>query len=218
MKPHQEKVPDGRQEVPGALFVAWAKGIPVFAHDLQAIFDKMTAPLMSSSPPDGTDFAHSLLRDKGNVGQQSEVVSGSEEVVVLRLTRMARTPQVAELFLHSPVLERCRRRVKNMGCDVSPSWADGAKILVPGIQQEDLQEHGVNLCDYHVIVYKSEVQLVREAFASMACRSRPRLAQEKGLGRRKRPSATDREEPDFVEVCCWRTDSSFEPKSETVEC
>ncbi|CAE7541974.1 unnamed protein product [Symbiodinium sp. CCMP2592] len=219
MKPHQEKVEaGGKREVPGALFVAWKGGNPIIARDLQCFFDRITAPMMEAFQPAGASVADVLLQGKRTLGPYSGTGSSGEDVVVLRLTRMARSPQVINLLLQSPVLEPCHERVRNSGCGVSPTWANGAKILVPGILAQDVHDAGVTLQDHHVLVYSSEIELVRRALAAMPCRERPKVAHHQDMGKMRKPRMPDADEPDFVVECSLRTYSSFGPNSTSGHC
>lgn len=142
MKPHREKLDGGAREVLDALFISWkapqgGRGYggygdrgydaSISATDLQLLFDSATAPLMATCRRGEADVADGLLRSK-TVGAQSGTGSSSDEVVVVRLTRMARSPQVTHLLLQSPVLEPCRLRMRQARCDIMPLWAAGAKI------------------------------------------------------------------------------------------
>lgn len=211
MKPHHEKLGGEKKEEPGALFVAWQQqagyGTPINAQALQSSFDKVTAPLMSSRRLIGVDVAHGVIRNETLGGAQSGTSSSGEGVVVIRLTRMARSPQVTNLLLQSPVLESCRRRVRDAGCDIMPDWAAGAKVFVPSIQSQEVAEAGVTLQDHHLIVYSSDVHLIQKVLAEMPCRQRPKVSREQDMGRRRRPQS-EKDEPALVVVCTLRTNSS----------
>lgn len=227
MRPHQEKLDGGAREVLDALFIAWktphgrgygSRGYDasISATDLQLLFDSATAPLMATCWRGEADVADGLLRSKTVAGAQSGTGSSSDEVVVVRLTRMARSPQVTHLLLQSPVLEPCRLRVRQAGCDIMPLWAAGAKIFVPSIQPQDVAEAGVKLQDHHLILYRSDVHLLQEVLAEMPCRQRPKISHEQDMGRRRNRQThdhEDHEEPVFVVVCNLRTNSSLGPNS-----
>ena len=119
LKPHREKTAGGAVEVSEALFVGWKKGYGyadhISASSLQVLFDALTDPLMRSCLRSDT-LADTLLHQK-SMGQ-SWTASSGEEVLLQRLTRMARSPPVRDIMLHSPVLEACRRRVR----DLNPPW------------------------------------------------------------------------------------------------
>lgn len=227
LKQHHEKQFDGtRRPVPNAIFVGWQhRTTCISAVDLQVVFDEMAAPFMSSaSSHDSAGLADALLRKKGVSASPPSIGTGSsvEEIKVLRLTRMARSPEVMSLLLGSPVLEGCRRRVLEAGCILMPPWANGAKLFVPLQEAEAnvmLQEANVMLQDHHVLVYSPDVEILKEALAVMPCRRRPKLSHEqamrKGKGKGKgKVKGTQRIPPDdedqmFEVVCSFRTDSSL---------
>lgn len=221
VKPQREKekiLGGTRTEVPNAIFVGWrtpnADTRSITAADLQAHFDRMATPFMgSSSAHDAAGLADALLRGKGvpTTPQSVGTGSGAEEIVVLRLTRMARSPQVTSLLLNSPVLEACRRRAIDAGGDLMPSWAAGAKLLVLPEHQAQVAEAGVALQHHHVVAYSGDVELLKQALAEMPCRQRPKISHEKAMAKR-RPPPRD-EEPLFVVECTLRTNSSLGPNS-----
>merc|ERR1712224_372576 len=102
---------------------------------------------------------------------------GLDDVLVLRLTRMARSAEVTALLLGSPVLEECRRRMA--GYDITPPWASGAKLFVP-LEQEQV-EASFTLQHYHIVAYRCDVERLKEALSIMPCRERPKLVQEQAL-------------------------------------
>lgn len=224
MKPHHETLDGDKKEVPDAMFIAWDKnggcgsgsrkysitGSDLTARDLQVLFDMVTEPFMTSCPHRGADLLDDLLHSKYPGGTASGTGSSSEEVVVVRLTRMVRSSKVTNLLLQSPILEPCRLRVQAAGGDIMPSWAAGAKIFVPRIQPHELAEAGVKLQDHHLVVYRSDVDLLQAALAEIPCRQRPKLSQEQHMGKRKDQAE---EEPSFVVVCTLRTNSSLGPDS-----
>jgi len=101
----------------------------------------------------------------------------ADNVVILRLSRHSQ--QVTETFLKAPELEGCRMRLRESGCEMSPSWANGAKLLVP-LTEDQLDEARfddapVALKCHHVIVLQFEVELVRAALSTIPKRERPNL-------------------------------------------
>lgn len=168
--------------------------------------------MSTSNSHDGAGLADALLRSKGLPAIPQSVGTGfnADEIVVLRLTRMARSPQVTSILLHSPVLEACRKRVLDAGCDLMPPWAEGAKLFLP-LLQEEVAEAGVTLQHHHVVAYSTDVEILKQAFAEMPCRQRPKPSHEKGMGKRRPPQ--HEEEPLFVVECTLRTNSSLGPNS-----
>eukprot|EP00931_Biecheleriopsis_adriatica_P092748 TRINITY_DN66528_c0_g1_i1.p1 TRINITY_DN66528_c0_g1~~TRINITY_DN66528_c0_g1_i1.p1 ORF type:complete len:708 (-),score=108.20 TRINITY_DN66528_c0_g1_i1:29-2152(-) len=140
---------------------------------------KVEALLASAAEADEQDNAELM---KGI--QQSKVdapVSGiplsADGVVVLRLTRMARSPQVLELLQTTALLMHCRQRVAEAGCSIQPPWAEGAKLLVP-LTEEHLAEAEIDLAYNHIVALASDVDAVKAALRELNCKgkTRPKLA------------------------------------------
>lgn len=211
---HGEKLFDGsRKPVPNAIFVRWWQSAvdTINATELEVLFDEMVAPFMSSpSSHDDAGLADALLRNKADLATLQSIGTGSsaEDIVVLRLTRMAGSPRVISILFNHQALEPCRRQVNDAGCELSPSWANGAKLFVP-LRKEQVEEASVVLKHYHIVAYSSDVEIVKAALAVMSCRDRPKLAHEKRMGKGKRTTPLYPEEPMLVVERAWRTNSSF---------
>jgi hypothetical protein len=99
--------------------------------------------------------------------QLSKAELPKEELVLLRLVKRARSPQVVEALRGAPELEPCRRRMAEAGCELRPEWAGGAWLLVPLREPElfALLEDSLDLSlqDWHVLLRQSDVQLLRRA-------------------------------------------------------
>jgi len=210
VKPHVPKHFDGSQ-IPESLFVAWQKehgggNHSISCEDLQSFFDQQAGAAMdNSSLQQNGQVAEDLLRsriarDAAPVAANSEVAE-FDDVVVLRLTRMARSAEVTALLLGSHVLEECRQRMAAAGYDITPSWAGGAKVFVP-LEQEHI-EASVTLQHFHIVAYSRDVECIKQALSSMSCRTRPKLVQDQLLF----PPPED-EQP-FIVECTLRTPSSF---------
>jgi len=201
VKLHQEKQPDGTYaDVGEALFVAWRRSAyganPIAAEDLKSLFDRETEPWMRTVGGfRGADASDALFRVKAvtNPVQSSAAASDGDDILVLRLTRMAGSPQVTSLLLTSPLLENCRARVIAAECEVAPMWAGGAKFFVP-LSKDQVEEAGLTLQQYHVIAYRRDVKLLKEVLAGMPYRQRPKLSREQQV--------------DFTVECTLRTNSS----------
>lgn len=216
VKPHLEKQSDAtRVNVPEALFVGWHQ--VSFQHginhgDLHSVFDQLADPWMTNTPglAESERLSDALLRSK--IGSASVLgegeVTGLGDILVLRLTRMARSAEVTAIFLGSPILEYCRLRMTAAGHDIMPPWAGGAKLLVP-LDQGLVEEANVVLQHFHIVAYSTDVEKLKQALSAMPCRERPKLVQEHTL-------LLDQQEPEedpfFVE-CTLRTDSSLGPMS-----
>lgn len=216
VKPHLEKQSDGsRIKVPEALFVGWRPPSeyaqrPIGSEDLQSLFDQRAGPFMDTLGSDESErLADAMLRSKvGAVsvfGEAGDVDLG--DILVLRLTRMARSAEVTAIFLGSPILEECRLRMAAANQDLMPPWAGGAKLLVP-LRQESVEEAKVVLQHFHIVAYSSDIGKLKQALAAMPCRERPKLVQQHTLlVDQQQPDESD-DEP-FVVECTLRTNSSI---------
>ena len=83
------------------------------------------------------------------------------------VSRRAQSPEIINVLLRSPILAGLR------GHDVSPSWANGAKLFVP-LTEQQVRDIGVELHDWHVIAYRSDVNLLKAALKDIPCRQRPK--------------------------------------------
>jgi len=101
-------------------------------------------------------------------------------VVLLRLTRMARSPDVKAIFLEHPALADCRSRVTNAGCEITPSWAGGARLLVPFTAQQlqEFEQEGFELLDHHILALNSDQESIEGALRDLPRKCRPRLFNE----------------------------------------
>jgi hypothetical protein len=90
----------------------------------------------------------------------------ADGVVPLRLTRRAQSPEVAEALRTAPELEACRAIVEDAGCEIHPSWANGAWILFP-LTQEQFEEAGLQLNATHILALNRDESAVREALRAV---------------------------------------------------
>lgn len=214
VRPHQEK--QSRQDVPEALFVGWKQrsqglGLPLISqHDLVQFFDQASAPWMkqAASWENSAHVANALLRSKGPA-LPGNMASDLDDIILLRLTRKARSPEVASQLLGSPFLASCRARVIAARCEVAPAWANGAKLLTPITHQQVLQA-GLELKHHHIIACQCDLDDINHALAVIPCRQRPKLAHE---GHPDFSNLHADEESFFVVECTLRTNSSFGPLS-----
>jgi len=103
----------------------------------------------------------------------------NDGVVLLRLTRMARTPEVIETLLTSPALQQCRNRVTDAGCEITPLGSAGPKFFVPCTtkQMDELAEAGIELMDHHILALNGDQGFIEEALKHSLPRARrPRLS------------------------------------------
>jgi len=133
-----------------------------------AAVEKQEAVAQASS-----DLAKAILLSKADM-PLSGVPLSSDGVVILRLTRKARSPEVQEALTTSPTLSKCHQRVLEAGCDIMPDWAGGAKLLVP-LTTEQLEESGHELSDHHVVALTSDVEHIRAALYNIRFPDRPKI-------------------------------------------
>jgi len=110
---------------------------------------------------------------------RTEVAALSPDgVVLLKLTRMARSPKVLEVLLISPVLEECRSRAVEAGCKVAPNGRLGPKFFVPhtDAQAQELSDAGYELLDHHILALNTDTELIEQALQSLPRTQRPRLS------------------------------------------
>merc|ERR1712032_544880 len=145
--------------------------------DLQSFFDQQAGAVMdhSSLQHNGQvaeDFLRSrLARDAAPVAANDEMAE-FHDVVVLRLTRMARSAEVTAVLLGSQVLEECRQRMAAAGYDITPSWAGGAKVFVP-LEQEYV-EASITLQHFHIVAYSCDVERIKQALSPQCPAARAR--------------------------------------------
>jgi hypothetical protein len=136
-----------------------------------------------------TAVEHLSRRD---VQCQTEDVPSCMSVVVLEFNR---DPRVFDDIL---IASAVAVRASLFGGDVKPDWANGAKVLVPVIRAEHLDEVHVKLTSRHVIAYERDVPAILETLQALPSKTRPRL----------KPHAYPITVPDAENVSCFR-DVSF---------
>merc|ERR1712048_814706 len=87
-------------------------------------------------------------------------------IVVVRLTRKSRSPEVRQAILGSQFTAQAVRSVHDAGCELEPEWADGAMLLVP-LTEELVCESGIQLTHTHVIAMAGDVENIRQAFKTI---------------------------------------------------
>jgi len=98
-------------------------------------------------------------------------------VTIFRITRYAHSEATLQVLLESPLLNECRSRVADAGCDIIPEWGNGAKCFVPLTpdQSHELARLGIELQPHHVIALKTDLESLNSALQSMASRKRARV-------------------------------------------
>jgi len=129
------------------------------------------ASIEEAREQENADLAQAILFSKHS---GAELPLNSDGVVVLRLTRKARSPAVSLVLKTSEALSHCHKRVADAGCSFSPAWACGAKMLVP-LTEEQLQESGKQLSDHHIMALASDMESIRTALKEICSKDRPKL-------------------------------------------
>jgi len=96
----------------------------------------------------------------------------SESLMLWRLTK--HSPTVDETLLASPDLSHCRSRVENAECELKPSWAGGALLLIP-LTEEQYQELEIDLERHHVLGLMGDEVAIQAALHKVPCRKRPQV-------------------------------------------
>merc|ERR1712129_465318 len=75
------------------------------------------------------------------------------------------------------------RRVITAGCEITPSWACGARLYVPFTQQQlsELEREGFDILDHHIVALDSDKELIEIALQDLPRKGRPRLSNESPL-------------------------------------
>jgi len=115
-----------------------------------------------------------LLEALRNSKADSPAELNSDGVVLLRLDRHARAEEVAQALLSEPLLAACRSSVEEARCELRPSWANGAWLLVP-ITRELYEEAGLCTSAVHVLLLAKDEAAVRCALEAVPKVKRPQL-------------------------------------------
>ena len=70
--------------------------------------------------------------------------------------------------------------VAEAGCEVTPSWADGAVLLMP-LTQVQAEETQLDLRPHHIVALNGDKDRILAALQTLPCRSRPKIRNETGL-------------------------------------
>jgi len=122
---------------------------------------------------DNAEIADVLLRSK----QEGPPPLSGDGQTVFKITRFAHADETAEVLLHSNELAHCRARVIEAGCDVKPTWAGGATLLVPFPESQliDLHNAGKELGQHHIVALRSDLASINAAFENVRRRKRARV-------------------------------------------
>jgi len=117
---------------------------------------------------EGRDVLEALLLSKADA-------LSADGVVLSRLT--FHTPDITAFLTNSDCISDARSRMESAGCELHPSWANGALLLVP-VMEEQVMEAGIQLKPHNILMLSSDVELVRRALSSLPRRKRPRVMPE----------------------------------------
>lgn len=152
-----------------------------------------TAPIATSQKAEAVEPAlqealqqsehEALEQEQADVAQAIlESIREAPVGVVLRLTH--HDEEVRRTLMTTTVLSKCRSRVTDVGCDLSPAWGNGAMFLIPFLDEskfQELQLQGIgleNLKPYNIVALRDDEDLIVRALAQVPRRRRPRCKHE----------------------------------------
>jgi len=145
--------------------------------DAGAVDEEKQAALLESfekvTEQENSQLAQALVHSKRDMPDHGFPLS-CDGVVILRLTRKARHPEVHEALTSSPMLAHCHQRVLDAGCSIVPEWACGARLLVP-LTEEQFEESGCKLADIHVVALAYDLEHIKAALRQIRFKDRPKL-------------------------------------------
>eukprot|EP00404_Azadinium_spinosum_P025085 CAMPEP_0180589932 /NCGR_PEP_ID=MMETSP1037_2-20121125/18409_1 /TAXON_ID=632150 /ORGANISM="Azadinium spinosum, Strain 3D9" /LENGTH=598 /DNA_ID=CAMNT_0022608135 /DNA_START=38 /DNA_END=1834 /DNA_ORIENTATION=+ len=130
---------------------------------------------------EGRDVQEALLLSK------AEALS-ADGVVLSRLTY--HTQDITALLTNSDDISVPRSRMESANCEMHPSWANGALLLIP-VTEEQIIEAGIQLKPHNILMLASDVQLVEHALESLPRRKRPKVKPECHANGNPQPSPAD---------------------------
>mmetsp|Transcript_42542 Transcript_42542/g.99805 ORF Transcript_42542/g.99805 Transcript_42542/m.99805 type:complete len:426 (-) Transcript_42542:126-1403(-) len=160
IKPHTEKCQDGgRLPVADAIFVGWKKNSGTLdAADLQHFFDR-----------EAEKHCERVFHDA-----QSQIPS-AEAACLLKLKRQAKSQQVLHVLQDSPLMAGIHQKVQTHGHEVSPAWANGARIYMR-VTREQVDDAGIVLDGSCIICEQEDAETIKTALREgISCRQRPKV-------------------------------------------
>lgn len=110
-----------------------------------------------------------------------------DDVVVSRLTMCS--GRIKQALLSSPHVDDCIKHVLSADCEISPTWANGALLLVP-LTSEMLREEGYELREFNIVHYRKDLAVIKEALSSIPKRQdRPHIKNDERRAERARSDA-----------------------------
>mmetsp|Transcript_28386 Transcript_28386/g.50489 ORF Transcript_28386/g.50489 Transcript_28386/m.50489 type:complete len:632 (+) Transcript_28386:78-1973(+) len=152
--------------------------VPAMNSNADAIDDEKQAVVLASiedaAERGNADLAQAIMLSKSEM-PPSGIPLSRDGVVIMRLTRKARSREVIALLTESPLLSHCHQRVKDAGCSMSPTWANGAKLFVP-LTEEQVQESGKQLTNHHIVALADDVESIKGALRHIKGKDRPKIS------------------------------------------
>jgi hypothetical protein len=116
------------------------------------------------------DVLQALLQSKADQAPLS-----AEGATLFRLTHCSQ--EISDMLVASPELADCCHRVTSASCEVRPSWANGALLLLP-LTVEQIREAGVKLKAHNIFALISDKVQIELALAGLPHRRRPKVKPE----------------------------------------
>jgi hypothetical protein len=127
----------------------------------------------STHQTDDVDALFTAMRLSKTDIPSTGIPLNSDGVVVLRLTRMARSPQLREHLRTTKTLAPARQRVEEAGCALEPEFGDGAQFFVP-LTHEQIAEAELELSFDYVLLLNADVELFKAALHEFNCKGKRR--------------------------------------------
>jgi hypothetical protein len=100
------------------------------------------------------------------------------DAVRFRLTRHARSKEVAAVLKNSPKLARVRACIGQKGCEIHPEWGRGMWLLLPLTEEQFLLADLKEPCELDVLMYAGDEEIVNQALKDLPKEIRPKLRKE----------------------------------------
>jgi hypothetical protein len=137
----------------------------------EQVQEAMQESLTEAFIRENEDIVQAILHSK--VDAQSSRSPRELDVVVLHLTRCARSIEVTRAITESAELASARAAVHEAGLDLQPSWAGGAWVLLP----LSPQKVGLPLSHHNILLDRRDEHLVREVLQRIERSKRPHIKQ-----------------------------------------
>jgi len=132
--------------------------------ELQQVIDES---MSEANSRENADIAEALVRSKVNTPSMLAVT-------VFEVTCHARSPDLTRVLTESPRLAPCRALVAEAGCQLQPSWANGAWVLVPASEHQ-LDEAGIKLTHTRILARSCDMDIINEELKAFPRKGRPRF-------------------------------------------